>query len=61
MVSQIGHQILTCKAHGTGTVVVVDQINASSTIEALTDTIIDILVTVFASPTRPAFALIISF
>jgi hypothetical protein len=59
-VLQVWCVTFTCVPRLTGTVIVVDQINASSSMLALPHTIIDVMVTVFPSPALLALASIVS-
>jgi hypothetical protein len=53
-------RILTCVAWLTGTVVIVDQIDASGAVLALSHAVVDVGVAVFSHPSDPAFATVVA-
>ena len=52
--------VRTCVSRLTGTVVIVDQIDAGGAMLALSHTIVDVLIAVFSSPSDPAFAPVVA-
>ena len=51
---------LTCVSWLTGTVVIIDEVNAGGPMLALADTVVDVLVPILAHPPDPTLAVVIA-